>query len=71
MIIFGLILTPILHGYIMELLETDTTIFLREIKVHSYIYSASLTFLFAIIMQVITYLKLKKVDMIESLKSIE
>lgn len=70
-IIFGLILTTILHGYIMDLLETDTTIFLREIKIHSYIYSSILTLTFAIIMQVITYFKLKKVNMIESLKSVE
>lgn len=55
----------------MELLETDTTVFLKEIKVHSYIYAGVLTFLFAIIMQVITYFKLKKVNMIESLKSVE
>lgn len=70
-IILGLIITPILHGYIMELLETDTTVFLKEIKINSYIYSAVLTFLFAIIMQIITYFKLKKVNMIESLKSVE
>lgn len=70
-IILGLCLTPILHDYIMDLLETDTTIFLREIKVHSYIYSSVLTILFAIIMQIITYFKLKKVNMIEALKSVE
>lgn len=70
-IFLGLLITPVLHSYIMDLLETDTTVFLKEIKVQSYLYSAFLTFSFAIIMQVITYFKLKKVNMIESLKSVE
>lgn len=70
-IILGLAITPPLHGMIMSLLEVEQMIFLRQIKVQSYIYSSLLTLLFAIIMQVVTYYKLKKVDMIESLKSVE
>lgn len=70
-IILGLIITNPLHGMIMELLEVDTMTFLKEIKVQSYIYASALTLLFAIIMQIITYFKLKKINMIESLKSVE
>lgn len=70
-IILGLLITPVLHGYIIDLLEADNMMFLREIKIESYMYAALLTFTFAIIMQIITYFKLKKVDMIESLKSVE
>ena len=70
-IIIGLIITPFVHAKLMELLETDTTIFLTTIKVQSYFYSAFLTLTFAIIMQIITYFKLKKIDMIESLKAVE
>lgn len=70
-IILGLLITSPVHEMVMTLLEVDHMIFLRTIKVQSYIYSASLTLLFAIIMQVVTYYKLKKVDMIESLKSVE
>lgn len=70
-IILGLAITPPLHNMVMSLLEVDQMIFLRQIKVQSYIYSSLLTLLFAIIMQVVTYYKLKKINMIESLKSVE
>ena len=70
-IIAGLIITPPLHSVIMSLLEVDHMIFLKEIKIQSYIYSACLTLFFALIMLVVTYYKLKKINMIESLKSVE
>lgn len=70
-IILGLIITPPLHDVVMSLLEVDHMIFLREIKIQSYIFSSTLTLIFAIIMQIITYYKLKKINMIESLKSVE
>lgn len=70
-IVLGLVITSILHGYIIDLLETDNAMFLRKIKTTSYIYSSALTSIFAIIMQIITYFKLKKINMIESLKSVE
>lgn len=70
-IIVGLTITPPLHGIVMDLLETDTMVFLRLIEVKSYIFSGTLTFIFALIMQMITYFKLKKINMIESLKSVE
>ena len=70
-IVIGLLITSPLHDMVMTLLEVDHMVFLRTIKVESYIYSALLTLIFAIIMQAITYYKLKKINMIESLKSVE
>lgn len=70
-IILGLLITPVLHGFVIDLLEVDNAMFLRQIRVESFVYSACLTFSFAIIMQVVTYYKLKKINMIESLKSVE
>lgn len=70
-IIVGILITPPLHNIVMGLLEVDHMVFLREIKIQSFIYSSLLTLIFAIIMQQITFFKLKKVDMIESLKSVE
>ena len=49
----------------------DETLLLEQIEYSSYIYASLLTFIFAIIMQVVTYFKLKKIDMIEALKSVE
>ena len=70
-IILGLLITPPLHNMVMGYLEVDTLVFLKIIKTESYIYAASLTLLFALIMQVVTYYKLKKIDLIEPLKSVE
>ena len=70
-IILGMLITPPLHNMVMGYLEVDTLVFLKTIKIESYIYASVLTFIFALIMQVVTYLKIKKIDMIESLKSVE
>lgn len=70
-IILGLLITPPLHDMVMGYLEVDTLVFLRTIKIESYLYASILTFIFVLIMQVVTYFKLKKIDLIEPLKSVE
>ena len=70
-IIIGLIITKPLHGMVMALLEVDHMMFLRTIEFKSYVFSSLLTLIFAIIMLFITYYKIKQIDMIESLKSVE
>ena len=54
-----------------KVISVDTLVFLKSIKIQSYIYAAVLTFVFAVIMRIFTYFKLKKINMIESLKSVE
>jgi putative ABC transport system permease protein len=51
--------------------EVDYIMFGREIFMPSFGYSIALTFLFAIIVNAVMYFKLKKIDMVESLKSVE
>ena len=70
-IILGLIITPPLHDMVMGFLEVDTLVFLRTIKPESFIYASLLTLIFVLIMKVVTYFKLKKIDLIEPLKSVE
>ena len=70
-IIIGLIVTPPLHSIVMKLLEVDHLVFLKKINITSYIFASILTLSFALIMQFITYKKLQKVNMVESLKSVE
>ena len=45
--------------------------FPRIINFISYVYAAIITIAFTIIVNVVTYFALKKIDMIESLKSVE
>ncbi|CCY46640.1 aBC-type antimicrobial peptide transport system permease component [Firmicutes bacterium CAG:822] len=70
-IIIGLIISVPLHRVIIGFIECDDIMFLKAVKVLSFVYASVLTLVFALIMQVVTYFKLRKVDMIESLKSVE
>lgn len=67
----GLILGVILHKYVITTAETDMMMFSREIKVMSFIYSSILTIVFSSLVNIVMYKKLKKIDMVESLKSAE
>lgn len=70
-IIVGLIIAVPLHRIITGFIEGDDMMFLKNVKALSFVYASGLTLVFALIMQVVTYFKLRKVDMIESLKSVE
>ena len=70
-IFLGFVMTPFLHSYLIDLLENDSITFLRQIKLSSFAWAGFLTLLFALLMQVITYFQLRKINMIESLKSVE
>lgn len=70
-IALGLLITPATHHYIVNLLQNDETLLLDKIEVSSYIYASLITFVFALIMQGVTHFKLKKIDMIEALKSVD
>jgi putative ABC transport system permease protein len=70
-IVVGLLLGTMLHGYIMTTVETDVIMFGRIINTQSYWMSVALTAVFAVVVNAITHLQIKKIDMIESLKSVE
>ncbi len=70
-IVLGIFGGNILTTFIVKTCELDMLIFKTNIKLSSYIYAVILTSLFTIIVNYITYFMLKKIDMIESLKSIE
>ncbi len=70
-ILFGSGLGKLLHGYVITTCEVDLVMFGHIIKPVSYLYSALLTVLFAVLIGMMMHFKLKKIDMIESLKSIE
>ncbi len=66
-IVFGIFLTNI----ILDTVEIDMVRFNRYIKPVSYIITSFLVMLFTIIVSIIIHFYLKKIDMIESLKSVE
>ena len=70
-IILGLIAGIFLHMYVINVAETDNILFQHDILWPSYIYSFLIIIFFTIIVQIITNRRLKKIDMVESLKSVE
>lgn len=70
-IALGLIGGYFLNYFIMGTCEINMLRFEKHISVMSYIYSALLTAGFTFIVNIATYFALKKIDMIESLKSVE
>ena len=69
--ILGCLMGKVLTLYILKTCELDSVMFATTINLSSYIYSLIITGVFTIIVNITTYFSLKKVDMIESLKSIE
>ena len=70
-ILVGLIGGYYLTMYILKTCEIDMLMFDPEIRITSYLLGIAITVFFAVIVNIITYFSLKKIDMIESLKSVE
>ena len=69
--VVGLVLGSILHQYVIRTMEIDTMMFGREVDVDSYIWSIALTISFSILVNFFMHFKLKHVNMVESLKSVD
>ena len=70
-VITGSVLGKLLHKFIINTAETDTMMMYPNISIVSYILSALLTILFSVIVMFLMHIKLKKVNMIDALKSNE
>lgn len=69
--VVGVVLGKFLHLFIIETVEVDSAMFGRNINMPSFIYSLVLTVVFSLMINGVMYFKLKRIDMVESLKSIE
>ncbi len=70
-IILGILIGKVLTGFIIKTCEVDILMFSLNIHFSSYLYSVLITLFFTIVVNIITYFALKKIDMISSLKSVE
>ena len=67
----GLFLGIAMEGYVVITAEVDQVMFGREIHALSFIIAFALTMLFSVIVTLAMKFKLKKIDMVESLKSVD
>lgn len=70
-IILGIAMGVVLHRFVMVTVETDVYMFGREIELVSVIIAIILTVIFTVAVNGIMYFSLKRIDMVESLKSVE
>lgn len=67
-IIVGLILGYFEHLYVLTTVELDILMFSPALHWQSYGYASLITIFFALVVGIVIYFKLKKIDMIEALK---
>lgn len=70
-ILAGAVFGILLHRYVITTVEVDAVMFGRNIKLISFVYSGIITFGFSMFVNMVMHFKLKKINMVESLKSVE
>jgi putative ABC transport system permease protein len=70
-ILLGLVLGTILEQFALVVVEADNMMFAPDLPYTVFLYSAVLTAVFAGFINLIIHFKLKKIDMVESMKSVE
>ena len=70
-IILGLFLGITLNLFVLTIAETEEFLFIKDIHLISYIITFIIMIIFTLVVEIMTYFMLKKIDMIDSLKSVE
>ena len=70
-VILGLVMGRFLHAWLVLTVEVDLVMFGRTAPAYAYLLAAGLTVLFSVIVNIAAHFRLKKVDMVESLKTVE
>ncbi|MBR2778822.1 MAG: FtsX-like permease family protein [Firmicutes bacterium] len=70
-ILLGLVMGSGLHQYVIRTLEVDIMMFGRDLTLKSYLSASLLTAVFAVLVNLAMLRTLKKIDMVESMKSVE
>ncbi|MEA5050210.1 MAG: FtsX-like permease family protein [Oscillospiraceae bacterium] len=69
--VLGLGLGVIMHAFVIKTVEVDLVMFGRNIRPMSFLFSFALTLVFSVVVDIAMYGKLRRIDMVESLKSVD
>ena len=69
--VLGLVFGIFMHGFVVQTVEVDNVMFGRDIAPLSFVWSALLTLVFSVIVDLVMYRKLKNISMTDNLKSID
>jgi putative ABC transport system permease protein len=67
----GLLLGIPLHRMLIDTIEGDANVYFKVVHGFSFVWVSLIILIVTVIMQIITYIKMRTIDMIESLKSVE
>lgn len=67
----GCIFGTLLHAFVIRSVEIENSMFVRQLNIESYLYSIVLTIIFTLLINFVMRPSLNKIDMVESLKSVE
>lgn len=67
----GIFIGKVLHSFIIDTIQVNQVMFGRDVTAESYLFSILLAIVFSAAVNAVMYFQLKKIDMIESLKSVE
>ena len=67
----GLVAGIFLHAFVVKTAEVDMVMFGRSIRPSSYLYSIGLTILFSLLVNLVAGRRLRQIDMVESLKTVD
>lgn len=70
-IALGLVMGRFLHSWLVTTVEVDIVMFGRTASPSAYWIAAALTVVFSVLVNIAAHFRLKKVDMVESLKTVE
>ena len=70
-IVLGLVMGRFLHAWMVLTVEVEMVMFGRTAPPYAYWLAAGLTVVFSVAVNIAAHFKLKKVDMVESLKTVE
>lgn len=69
--LIGLVMGKFLHQWLILTVEIDMVMFGRTVQPLSYLYAVGLTIIFSLLVNLLANRRLRKIDMVESLKSVE
>ena len=70
-VLMGLAMGKFLHQWLVLTVEIDMVMFGRSIRPSSYLYSIGLTILFSLLVNLVAGRRLRQIDMVESLKTVD
>lgn len=69
--LFGLVLGKLLHGFVMDQINVEAVSFKKQIFTSSYVIAVLLTFMITFLVNLMLRKKIEKINMTESLKSVD